>query len=112
MKACNLKPTVASDVAFKRKFDKYLSSKSGCYALTTFDEDILYLGLTKNLKRRFNEHLDNPDKVNLTDNGRATRFFYLETEDLELTERTWFNLYLQSEGKLPILNKIYSPVST
>ena len=40
-------------------------------------------------------------------------FHWLEVEGRELNkiERTWLNTHIQHEGKIPILNKIFSPTT-
>jgi hypothetical protein len=76
--------------------------------LATFDEDVLYVGLAKNLGRRMGQHLDSPEKVNATSLGRAVWFFWLSCVELNKVERTWMNIYAQHHGTLPVLNKIYS----
>jgi hypothetical protein len=58
-----------------------------------------------------NDHLDSPEKTSETDKGRAILFYWLETPDINMVERTWMNIHLQHEGRLPLLNKMYSPVS-
>lgn len=88
---------------------KFVPAGSGCYVLTTFEEHVLYVGLAVNLRRRFIEHLDNPEKTKLTAEGRATKFHWLETSDIQRVERTWLNIHVNAEGRFPILNKIYSP---
>ena len=73
---------------------------------------MLYIGLAENLRRRMNDHLDSPSKASETRLGRAVLFHWLETADTNKVERTWMNIHAQSEGTLPLLNKVYSPVST
>ncbi|WP_420507426.1 GIY-YIG nuclease family protein [Nitratireductor aquimarinus] len=90
---------------------RFVSEKSGCYVLATFQEDILYVGLTKNLRRRFGQHLDSPEKVATTAEGRAIWFSWLECAELEKVERTWLNSHARAHGVWPILNKVYSPTA-
>lgn len=111
MKVCELIPLPTSKEAFRRAQSRFVSDASGCYVLATFDEIILYVGLAKNLRRRFVQHLDTAEKVAVTAQGRAVWFFWLECEELQKVERTWMNAYLLEHAKLPILNKIYSPTS-
>ncbi|ANL30129.1 excinuclease ABC subunit C domain-containing protein (plasmid) [Rhizobium phaseoli] len=40
----------------------FIPDSSGCYVLTSFDGNVLYVGLTKNLKRGMAQHLDNREK--------------------------------------------------
>jgi len=80
--------------------------------LTTFSREVLYLGLANNLRRRMNQHLDNPTKTNHTKLGRAVLFHWIESPDTNKIERTWMNIHIQNEGVLPALNRSYSPTVT
>jgi predicted GIY-YIG superfamily endonuclease len=85
---------------------------AGCYVLATFDDDILYIGLTDSFFNRFQQHLDNPEKANTTQIGKAVWFYHFlyDINNLPKLERTWLNQYESVHGELPILNKISSPV--
>ena len=80
--------------------------------LTNFGEIVMYVGLAKNLRRRFNKHLNSSQKTALTPLGKATFFYWFETKDVNKVERTWMNIHTLQEGTLPILNAVYSPAST
>lgn len=97
---------------FRLSHQKFVPSKPGCYVLTTFSEVVLYVGLAIELRRRVGEHLENPDKTNETQLGRAIWFLWLETPELNKVERTWMNIHIQHEGRLPELNVVYSPTFT
>jgi hypothetical protein len=97
---------------FKRNRERLVPAGSGCYVLTTFLQLVLYVGLTESLRRRFGEHLDNPKKTTQTEFGTAFLFHWLETADTYKVERTWLNIHIQNEGRLPTLNGMYSPTST
>jgi predicted GIY-YIG superfamily endonuclease len=114
MNFSTLNPQPTRCEAFKRNRERFVPPRSGCYVLTTFSKDVLYLGLTVNLRRRMNEHLDDSEKTSETKLGRAVFFFWLElnTNELNKVERTWQNIHIQYEGKLPALSKVYSPTST
>lgn len=112
MKLALLIPIPYASEAFRRSREKFVPTKPGCYVLTTFEQDVLYIGLTVNLRRRVNEHLDSSAKTELTAQGRAVLVHWIETVDINKVERTWLNIYLLNEGRLPILNSIYSPTST
>lgn len=109
MKITDLIPGPVQCETFRRSRERFVPEKSGCYVLTTFSKDVLYIGLTNNLRRRMNEHLDNPNKTGETSLGRAVLFYWLESNELNKIERTWLNIHIQHEGAIPILNKIYSP---
>ena len=112
MKRAALTPLPTDSEPFRRSRERFIPSVAGCYILTTFEEDILYIGLTGNLRRRINEHLDNPEKTKLTQQGRAVMVYWTVSEEINKIERTWMNIYLLSEGVLPKLNHMYSPTST
>lgn len=111
MKIENLNPKPSCRENFRRDRRIFVPEMSGCYALATFEEDILYIGLAKNLRRRLIDHLNDPRKISKTSNGRAFFFYWLECDELEKIERTWQNSCVLSDGRLPVLNKIVSPVS-
>jgi len=110
LKVTFLDPQPLSREAFNRSRLKFVSKGSGCYALTTFQGVVLYVGLATSLRGRMTNHLDSPDKTSPTSQGRATFFHWFETSDTERIERTWMNIHIQHEGALPILNSVYSPV--
>jgi hypothetical protein len=97
---------------FKRNRERFIPVRPGCYVLTNFLKVIFYIGLTVNLRRRMNEHLDDPKKIAETNLGRVVLFHWLESPDINKIERTWMNIHIQNEGALPVLNKVYSPTST
>lgn len=97
--------------AFRRSRERFVPSTSGCYVLASVDRTVLYVGLATNLRQRLNQHLDDPRKTVPTADGRAVLFFWLENSELNLIERTWQNIHIQAEGRLPILNTLSSPVS-
>lgn len=113
MKIDNLVPKPITKVQFRLAFSKLVPSESGCYVLATFDNDILYIGLATNLHNRFKNHLDNPEKTNPTNSGKAIWFYYttFDPKNLPKLERTWLNQFADIHGQLPTLNKIYSTIS-
>jgi hypothetical protein len=111
MKVGQLDPSPTNHQTFKRSRERSVPEVPGAYVLTTFSRDVLYIGLTSNLRRRMIEHLDNPEKTGGTRIGRALLFFWIECADTRLIERTWLNTYIQHEGVRPILNKVDSPVA-
>jgi excinuclease UvrABC nuclease subunit len=86
--------------------------KSGCYVLSTFDNQILYIGQAVNLCKRFLQHLDNPEKTQPTSNGTAWLFWFFEynAEKLSFLENSWLQEYQQLTGELPVLNKVQAPI--
>jgi len=97
---------------FLRSRGRFVPEAAGCYVLATFSRVVLYVGLAKNLRKRMNDHLDSPKKTGDTKYGRAMLFYWTETPDPNLIERTWLNTHLEHEGVLPVLNSIFSPTAT
>lgn len=112
MKIEELKPLPKAKVLFKQSSFKQVPNHSGCYILSTFENQILYIGLAENLNKRFNQHIENPEKIKPTNQGKAIWFYYLEytSTNLEQLERTWLNQYVTCHGKRPVLNKVDSPI--
>ncbi|AXU20072.1 hypothetical protein C7W88_15105 [Novosphingobium sp. THN1] len=96
-------------IPFRFSHKRRCPDQSGCYILSNHSHEILYIGLTVNLSRRFEEHWDSDGKRRLTDLGRSIWFEWRETNDLETMERSWMNHHLAVTGALPVLNKLYSP---
>jgi hypothetical protein len=113
MIVAELSPPPGERVRFSLRFRKFVPRSDGCYALASFDDEVLYVGLTDNLHRRFREHRETREKRDATPLGAAFWFYYLTSVSSEVAriERTWMNQHLQVHGTLPVLNRIYSPVS-
>jgi len=113
MKVKEVIPLPKDKVHFKLAYFKSIPKEAGCYILANFYNDILYIGLSENLFNRFQEHLNNPEKTNSTEDGKAYWFYYLkyDSKNLEGLERSWMNQYENVHGESPILNKISSPIS-
>lgn len=112
MKINELIPLPKDKVHFKRASFKSVPNETGCYVLTTFDNDILYIGLSDNLFVRFQQHLDNSEKTNPTQEGKAIWFYFAiyDPKNLPKLERTWLNQFTCMHGRRPILNKVDSPI--
>lgn len=113
MNISELIPQPTRRESFQRSRCKFVPDRSGCYVLTTFTGVVLYVGLATNIRVRMSQHLDTPEKTNETPLGRAVLFHWIEVDqsEIEKVERTWLNIHAQHEGKWPLLNKVYSPVS-
>lgn len=112
MNVADLNPTVTGRILFKLSSFKLVPKAAGCYALTTFEGAILYIGLSVDLSRRFQDHLSNPEKIGLTPKGKAFWFHFApyDKANLNKLERTWLNQYQTAHGRRPILNKADSPL--
>jgi excinuclease UvrABC nuclease subunit len=112
MNVSQLIPLPDQKVAFSLSSVKLLPNVAGCYVLTNFSGEILYVGLTANLVERFKQHRDTPEKCEPTILGRAHWFYFLTADenDIYAIERDWQNQFSAIHGVLPILNKIDSPI--
>ena len=92
---------------------RVVPDRSGCYVLTTFTDEILYIGLSCSLHDRFQQHLSNPRMTKETTLGMAVWFYFefCDENTLNRLERTWLNHFVSIDGSLPLLNKINSPLS-
>lgn len=112
MNVANLHQPPQEKVLFQLSVYLQVPPASGCYVLTSSEGRILYIGQSKNLQRRFEEHLDDPAKTQPTPQGRAVWFYWLLHKDLHLNslERGWLNEHAAIEGNWPILNDAPPPV--
>ncbi len=112
MNVDNLHPPPQEKVLFQLSAYLQVPEDSGCYVLTSFEVRILYIGQSKNLRRRFEEHLDDSVKTQATPQGRAVWFHWLLYDALHLNalERGWLNEHAAVEGDWPILNDDPPPV--
>ncbi len=110
------KLTPAPQEKDKVKFDlrnyHKVPQESGCYVITTYEENILYIGKSVNINDRFKQHLDDPKKTGATSKGLAFWFHWLEWDKTQLNalEGGWANFYKATEGERPIMNLIDPPV--
>jgi hypothetical protein len=112
MKIEELIPCPSIKFTFAYNAYKYVPKISGCYVLAAFDDNIIYIGLSNNLYKRFQQHLESHEKTGITQYGKAVWFYCLEFDanNLPKLERTWLNQYETIHGNKPILNNISSPL--
>ena len=112
MNVSQLEPPPDKQVLFTLASVKQLPTVAGCYVLTNFSGEILYVGLTINLFQRFKQHRETPEKCQPTTLGRAHWFYFVTADETKINEieRGWQNQYSAVHSVLPILNKIDSPV--
>jgi excinuclease UvrABC nuclease subunit len=111
MKTSDLTPPVDATVEFDLSKNKKIPSQTGCYIISNFEQEILYIGKAINLRSRFLQHLDSPEKTNQTPLGKPYWFSYaLRNDEFEISklERGWLNHFELQLGGLPILNKIHA----
>jgi hypothetical protein len=85
----------------------------GCYALTTYEGAVLYVGLaTTSLRSRMGSHLDTPAKRKGSHLGVPFWFYYLlrTAAEVRSIERGWMNQAILVDGEMPALNQVYSPL--
>jgi hypothetical protein len=85
----------------------------GCYALTTYGGDVLYVGLAAtSIRSRIDAHLDNPEKRKGAASGAPFWVHYLQLPSPEVArvERGWMNQAILEDGELPPLNRVASPL--
>lgn len=113
MKIEELDPRPTQKEVFRLNRYQYIPEQSACYALVSFQEDVLYVGIAENLRRRFENHLNDPRMISITKYGTAFFIYWLtcNENELEKIERTWQNQCELQDGSLPVLNRIRSPVS-
>ncbi|MCK5062190.1 GIY-YIG nuclease family protein [Candidatus Parcubacteria bacterium] len=106
-----LNPQIEYHIEFNYAKAKYVPIFCGCYVLSNYNNDILYIGKTNNLQRRFKQHLEDFEKVSLTRDGIAYWFSHrrcVDEYELSRLERGWLNHYELGESSLPLLNKIHA----
>lgn len=99
-------------VEFSRKRLNAVPESTGIYVLTSYFDRILYIGVSQNLRRRFSEHLQNTEKLELTPHGRVFWFYFKTCPEMESkpTEHALILDYQLKEGSLPYFNKINAPL--
>lgn len=112
MKVNQLLPRLDKQVEFSLKCHRFIPNEAGCYVLTAYNDEVLYVGLTEDLQRRFAQHRNDKEKCSKTPQGAAFWFYYLTCpmKELNRIERSWLNLHEDLYGVWPVLNKVYSPV--
>ena len=111
MKASALIPKCGKPVEFSRRELARVPESPGCYALSNYHGDILYVGKATSLRDRMGEHLDSPDKIAVTKLGAAFWFHYHVAEESRHKgiESGWYRLHEDAEGLPPPLNKQRPP---
>lgn len=107
----DIKPCITQFSPFNLYCYNTIPKIVGCYILASINREILYIGQTNNLFRRFQEHLSSPQKTRCTAYGRVIWFYYFgcKEQELDRLERSWLNQYLEHHGDLPVFNKVHAP---
>lgn len=112
MKVEKLSPAPIKQAKFSWSHNKAVPDKPGCYVISTYNDDVLYVGLaTKSIRSRMGNHLDTPEKRKESALGVPFWFYYIERPSVEVEsiERGWMNQAILEDGAMPTLNKVYSP---
>lgn len=106
MKIQYLRYPLNNKVMFRGDAQRLVPARSGCYALTTVEEEILYIGLSIDMNRRMGEHLDDPEKNCDTPMGRAVffRFSCFAEGEIERIEQELLADCIAHEGFEPWFN--------
>ena len=89
---------------------KYLPQDCAVYFMTYYNGNILYIGSSKNLRRRVHQHLVSYRFSNTSINIVVYWVYFLKVDSyLFAQERGFMNYYILQNGCLPYYNKIYPP---
>ena len=94
-------------VPFKLSEAVRVHEAPGCYVLSNFNDEVIYIGQSVNLFRRMQEHLNDPRMTAMTRLGFVSWFCYElwgRDEIADIESDMLFN-YQQIEGRLPPLNR-------
>lgn len=106
-----LDPTIEKTVEFEYSNQKNIPETYGCYVISNFNNEIMYIGKATSLRNRFTDHIENTEKNRSTVLGKAYWFSFricLNEFDIAKLEKGWLNAFELKEGKLPIFNKIHA----
>ena len=109
MNISDLFPAVSLRQEFTLRDHRFVPARPGCYALSNYQGDILYIGKSKNLSRRMGQHLNNKTKT------RPLPFWFhflpCEVAELDKIETGWINGFkIRERGNMPYFNKIAPPI--
>ena len=106
-------PAFNERIVFSYDNYKKIPPVPGCYVITNFQSEILYIGQSVNLQKRFCQHLDNNEKTKIGGYGRPTYFYFLacNVERLNKLESSLLQQYELKHGALPVWNKVNAPTT-
>jgi hypothetical protein len=113
MKVACLSPLPTHREVFAWSHHARVPAKPGCYVLTNFSGDVLYVGqATVRICDRMGIHLDTDEKRAIGTLGAPYWFYYVVLDPAKVgsVERGWMNQAILKTGSRPPLNKIDSPV--
>ena len=111
MKVSILRPECSNEVEFSETSVLDIPMLPGCYVLSNWSKDILYIGQAKSLRSRIYSHLADFAKISMTAMGKVYWIHYALYDEFSLNrlERGWTQQHENHEGSLPILNRIQPP---
>lgn len=113
MKVEQLVPLPEHQTRFAISHLAMVPDQPGCYALTTYSGDVLYVGLaTKSVRSRIGAHLEVPEKRKGSSTGVPFWVHYILRLATQVgpIERGWMNEAILRDGQMPPLNRVYSPL--
>jgi len=113
MKIEHLSPLPTTREVFAWSHYPRVPAKPGCYVLTNFSGDVLYVGqATVSVCDRMGDHLDSNEKRAVGRSGAPYWFYYIVLAPAKIgpVERGWINQSILETGSRPPLNKIDSPL--
>jgi len=108
-----LRPHPINRVQFSWSQFKQVPAVSGCYVLTNFSGEVLYVGqASTSIRDRFCAHLETPEKRALGPFGVPFWCYFLpyDKQKISLLEQGWMNQVVLNTGSRPILNKLDAPI--
>ncbi|KXO01265.1 hypothetical protein LS48_02025 [Aequorivita aquimaris] len=109
----NLNPKIDITLEFKLSNYKKIPTSFGCYVISNFNFEIMYVGKASSIQLRFLNHLDSQEKLSLTPLGKAYWFSFKNCQneyEISKLERGWLNSYSLEHGAKPIFNKINASI--
>ncbi len=111
MRVSDVTPIIEKTVEFEFSKKKKVPSIFGCYIISNFNNEIMYIGKATSLNDRMTSHLESPEKNIKTILGKAYWFSYKTCKnniEISSLERGWLNQYELNTSSLPIFNKIHA----
>ena len=105
-----LHPKVENRVDFSLASLGVTPEVAGCYVLSSFQGDILYIGKTKSLHKRLEQHCNDLEKQQRSPVGVVQFMYYRVCSAAEMTEleRAWTAQFaMRNKGALPHFARIW-----
>jgi len=107
MMISDLNPKLPFRVQFRLSEALRVPESSGCYALASIHDEVIYIGQSVNLNQRMQQHLDTSRMTQATSAGLAVWFYFglLPPQKLNRIESQLLFNFKAVEGSLPPLNR-------